>query len=514
MNQLPQFPQSYWTSSVRLPEYPRLTKDTDADVVIVGAGITGITAGYLLSRAGKRTVILEAGRVLHGTTGHTTAKMTAQHGLIYDEFIRHFGEEKARLYYEANRDAIDFIRETAARENIACDLSDEASYVYTESDSSVDKLENERRAYEKLGIEGEPTDRVSLPISVRGALVMHGAARFHPVAYLTALIQKAAESGAQIYEHTTAMKIEEGNSPVVVTETGVRIRCGHVICASHFPFPDWKGFYFARMHSERSYVLGVRIAQKYGGGMYLSADKPKRSVRVAQDGEEPLILIGGDGHKTGQSDCTIRHYEALRSFAESTFKVKEIAYRWSAQDLVTLDKMPYAGKIAPGSDRVLVATGYRKWGMSNGTAAARLLARLVLEQEDRYRELFDPNRLHADPDIKSFVVDNADVARQWIAGKMDIVYRTPGSLIPGEGATVRINGKRAGAYRDAEGNLHLVDTTCTHMGCETNWNDGDRTWDCPCHGSRFSYTGEVVEGPAKEPLARLENPVIETGSPT
>jgi len=503
MNQLPQFPQSYWTASVDLPDFPRLSEDLEADVVIVGAGITGITAGYLLSQAGKKIVILEAGRILNGTTGHTTAKITAQHSLIYDEFIQHFGEDKARLYYEANRDALNFIRDTVAKLRIDCDLEDESACIYTQTDMAMEDLEKEHRAYEKLGIPGDLKDRIELPIEVRLALMMPNQARFHPVAYLTALIKEMSKSGTQLFEHTTVMKVEEGTSPVVITESGNRIRCEQVISASHFPFLDWKGFYFARIHAERSYVLGVRTEQSYDGGMYISADNPKRSIRNVRNGGEPLILVGGDGHKAGQSTCTFNHYEALKSFAESVFPVKEIAYRWSTQDLVTLDKMPYVGKITSGSDNIFVATGYRKWGMTNGTAAARLLANLVLGNEDPYRSLFDPSRLHADPDIKSFITDNADVAKQLISGKMDIVYRTPGSLLPGEGSTVRINGKRAGAYRDPQGVLHLVDTTCTHMGCETNWNDGDRTWDCPCHGSRFSYSGEVVEGPAKEPLAKL-----------
>ncbi|TVY02186.1 FAD-dependent oxidoreductase [Cohnella terricola] len=504
MKQLPQFPQSYWTASVELPEFPRLQSDIEADVVIVGAGITGITAGYLLSKAGVKTAILEAGRILNGTTGHTTAKITAQHDVIYDELIQHFGEDQARLYYEANRDALNFIRNTVASENISCGLENEHAYIYAQSDHGITQLTNERRAYEKLGIPGDLTDRIDLPISIKSALVMRDQAQFHPLKYLMALIDRVVRTESQIFENTTVMKVEEGDRPVVVTEDGHRVRCRHVISASHFPFLDWKGFYFARMHAERSYVLGVRIEGEYGGGMYISADDPKRSIRVAREGDSPLILIGGQGHKAGQSACTFDHYLALEAFADYMYRVKDIPYRWSTQDLVTLDKLPYVGRINARTDNIFVATGYRKWGMTNGTAAAHLLTNLVLGAEDRYRELFDPSRLHADPDIKSFITSNADVAKQLVVGKLEMVYRSPDSLNENEGALVRVNGKRAGAYRDPEGVLHLVDTTCTHLGCETNWNDGDRTWDCPCHGSRFSYTGEVIEGPAKEPLARLE----------
>ena len=506
MIQLPQFPQSYWTASADIPEFSELTSDLTTDVVIVGAGITGITAGYLLSKEGIKVVILDAGRVLHGTTGHTTAKITCQHGLIYDELIGHFGEDKARAYYEANRDALLFIRKTAEAEKIACDLADEEAYIYAQTEQSASKLEKELLAYEKLGIPGELKDGIALPVEIKSALAMTGQARFHPIPYLTALINRIVRSESLIFENTTAMKVEEGDSTVVVTETGNRIACRHVISASHFPFLDWKGFYFARMHAERSYVLGARIAQDYPGGMYISADEPKRSIRQGRYGDEPLLLIGGDGHKAGQSSCTIKHYEALHTFAEQLFDVKEIPYRWSTQDLVTLDKVPYVGRIQSRSDRLLVATGYRKWGMTNATSAAHRLANIVLGIDDPYSELFDPSRFHADPDIKSFVSDNADVAGQLIAGKLDIVQRSPDTVAANEGAIVRVNGKRAGAYRDAEGRLFLVDTTCTHMGCETKWNDGDRTWDCPCHGSRYSYTGEVIEGPAKEPLHAIAVP--------
>ncbi len=505
MTRLPQFPASYWTATADVPTFPNLERDLTTDVAIVGTGITGITAAYLLSRQGMKVVILEAGRVLHGTTGHTTAKVTAQHELIYDELIHHFGEDNARLYYEANRDALQFVARTVESERIECGWSEERAYLFAQTASSVPKLEKELRAYERLGIEGTLRDRVALPIEAVSALEMPGQARFHPLRYLKALLERAVEAGAEIYEHTTAMKVEEGTGPIVLTEKGNRVFCKHVVSASHFPFLDWKGFYFARMHAERSYVLAARIGETYPGGMYLSVDQPKRSIRLAEDGDEPLVLIGGEGHKAGQSPCTIRHYEALQSFAESTLGAKEIAYRWSTQDLVTLDKVPYVGPVTSGTPNVLLATGYRKWGMTNGTAAARLLANLVLGVPDRSASLFDPSRFHADPDIKTFIKDNVDVAKQLVSGKLEMTHRTVDELSAGEGAVVRIGGRRAGAYKDPDGTLHLVDTTCTHLGCETHWNDGDRTWDCPCHGSRYSYTGEVVEGPAKEPLARIES---------
>lgn len=517
MSQLPQLPKSYWTANVDIPHFPKLDADADADVVIVGAGMTGITAAYLLAKAGKRVMLLEAGSVLHGTTGHTTAKITAQHDLIYDEYIQHFGEEKTRLYYEANRDALQWIRQTVEAEQITCDWANDEACLYALSALNADKLNKEYEAYRKLGIPGEMQSGIRLPLPVTAALSMPDQARFDPLAYLSALLDRAIGLGVHLFENTTVMKVEEADAPVVVTEEGYRITCRDVISASHFPFLDWKGFYFARLEAKRSYVLAVRTTKPYAGGMYLSVDEPKRSIRLVRNEaeDEPLLLIGGEGHKAGQSECTIRHYEALQTFAESLFDVKEIAWRWSTQDLETLDKLPYIGPYNARSRHIYVATGYRKWGMTNSTVAAHLLTNLILEVKDRYQAVFTPARLHADPDVKSFVTQNVDVAKHLVQGKLDmalrkptgkfvLALRKPDELGLGEGGVVRMGVKRVGAYRDGDGALHVVDTTCTHMGCETNWNDADRTWDCPCHGSRYAYTGEVIEGPAKEPLAKID----------
>ncbi|MNI50455.1 Cytochrome b6-f complex iron-sulfur subunit 1 [compost metagenome] len=238
--------------------------------------------------------------------------------------------------------------------------------------------------------------------------------------------------------------------------------------------------------------------------MYLSAESPKRSLRSVTIDQVPHVLIGGEGHKTGQGICTMQHYENLELFAEDHFGVQKIPYRWSAQDLITLDKMPYIGPITSRHPNILVATGYRKWGMTNGTAAALLLKDLIMDKDNPYSEVYTPQRFNADPGIKHLLTDNADVAVHFVVGKYEIVMKKPEELVNEEGSVVSVNGKRAGAYRDAEGKLHVVDTTCTHMGCEVEWNHGDLSWDCPCHGSRFNIDGKVLEGPAKEPLALIE----------
>ncbi|WP_068497997.1 FAD-dependent oxidoreductase [Paenibacillus kribbensis] len=500
----PQFPESYWLASTDIPSFPKLSGDIQVDVAIVGAGITGITTAYLLSKKGLNVAVVDAGRMLHGTTGHTTAKITAQHDLIYGEFLSHFGKEKTRLYYEANRDALQFIKQTIEEYNIDCQFTEEDAYVYTCADTYVEKIAAEYKAYEELGIPGSYVEQTPLPFPTKAAIMMKNQAQFNPVPFLRYLANQVIRQGGKIYEHTTVVGMEKGNPAIIKTNDGNKITCNHVVSSSHFPFNDPNGLYFARLHAERSYVLAVKTDRIYPGGMYLSAETPKRSLRSVLVNGEPMVIVGGEGHKTGQGVCTFQYYEALEKFAEQTFGLKEIMYRWSAQDLYTLDKLPYIGQELSNIPNILVATGYRKWGMTTSVAAALLNANLITRKESPYQDLFSPSRFHVDPDIKTFVAQNANVAKHLIAGKLEMIHKKAEELQHDEGAVIQVNGKRAGAYRDLQGALHLVDTTCTHMGCEVEWNEAERTWDCPCHGSRYSYQGEVIEGPAKKSLGKVE----------
>lgn len=501
--EMPSFPESYWRD-YELPIFNKLTEDATFDVAIVGGGMTGITTGYLLAKEGLKVAIVEAGRILNGTTGHTTAKITAQHNIIYDEFISHFGEEKARQYYDANNDALNFIRRMIQTHQIDCDYSDQDAIIYANTEKGVNKVEQETKAYQKLGITHTTINSIPFDVDVQTGLVMHNQGQFHPLKYLNHLVKLFLEAGGTIYENTTAMDIDDGDKPQVMLRNGKKINCNYIVAASHFPFCDKKGLFFARMYVERAYILGVKTKKAFPGGMYISADTPTRSLRSTPiDGEE-LVLVSGDSHKTGQGIDTLKHYLALEQFAEDVLGIEEYKYRWSAQDIYTLDKMPYVGQITENQPRVLIATGYRKWGMTNSTAAAILLNDTILNRDNPYKELYSPHRFHADPDVKKFISVNADVAKHLIKGKFEVIPKDPSELEIDEGAPVMVNGQRAGGYRDKDGKLHLVDTTCTHLGCEVEWNHGERTWDCPCHGSRFSIDGEVLDSPAVNPLPKID----------
>ncbi|HEO8418825.1 FAD-dependent oxidoreductase [Niallia sp. FSL W8-0635] len=503
-DKLPPNAESYWTDTIHLPEYPCLEDDMQVDVVIVGGGITGITSAYLLVNAGLKVALIEANKLLNGTTGHTTAKITAQHDLIYDELIRYAGKDMARLYYEANTDALKFIHETVNKHQIDCDFTHQDAYVYSTTEEYARKLEKEAEAYEELLIEGKLINKLPFDLEIYNALVMKNQAQFHPLKYLAHLTKIITEKEGYIFENTTAVNIETGEHPAVLTREGSRITAKYVLACSHFPFYEGAGLYSTRMHADRSYIIAAKVKKDYPGGMYISADEPKRSLRYATINGEEMILISGESHKTGQGGETLKHYEALETFGQQVFGIENITYRWSAQDLTTLDKIPYIGEITSGQKNILIATGYRKWGMTNGTAAALLFRDIILGNKNKYQKLYSPFRFNLNPSLKNFFMQNANVVSHLIKGKLEIPQNDINNLSHDEGAVIDINGHRKGAYRDKEGTLHIVDTTCTHMGCEVAWNDGERSWDCPCHGSRFSYTGEVLEGPAEKPLQKYD----------
>jgi glycine/D-amino acid oxidase-like deaminating enzyme/nitrite reductase/ring-hydroxylating ferredoxin subunit len=493
--------EPYWISSASKPSYPTLSEDIDVDVAIIGGGIAGITSGFLLKRKGLKVAILEANLIAHGTTGHTTAKITSQHGLIYGKIKEAMGEENAKAYADANETAIQFIDDLVRERKIDCDFVRQPSYIYTNSEKYIEKIENEVDVASSLGIKAFYLSKIPLPINIRAAIMFENQAQFHPLKYILNLAGDIPGGGSYIFENTRVVDIDDKERCIVKTEKGNNVTASKVIVASHFPCYDGMGMYFARMYQEKSYILAVKIGEKFPGGMYITAEDPGRSLRSQKFENDEIILVVGEHHKTGSEKNTKVHYENLASFATETFDLKGILYRWSTQDCMTADDIPYTGYITSKTSNVLVTTGYGKWGMTNSTASAMILTDLITSSRSPWESVYNPSRHDLSASAPSIVSMNLDVAKHYVGGKL---APAPSSIEikNGQAEVVSIEGGRYGAFRDNQGKLHIVDISCTHLGCELVCNEAENTWDCPCHGSRFTPDGENVEGPSFTPLKR------------
>lgn len=493
-------PQSFWMASIHGAEYPSLDKDLKIDIAIIGGGIAGITSAYWLSKSGLKIAIIEADRILHGTTGHTTAKITLQHGLIYDKTKNGLGEELAKQYAEANESAIRMIQKIITENQIDCDYTPQSAYVYTLQDEYVDKIYKETKTAASFGIKATYLEETPLPFKVKAAVRFDNQAQFHPIKFLSALVKEITKNDALIFEQTRIVDIEENGGYVLTTHKGHKINAQKVIIASHYPFYNKPSFYFARIYQQRSYVVAIKAKEKYPGGMYINAENPTRSLRSQISANGELIFVGGENHKTGQGIDENRHYEALIDFADEDFTIENIPYRWSTQDCMTLDSIPYVGYFTDKTPNMYITTGFQKWGMTNSMASAMLLHSLIIDGKSPWQDVYNPSRETLSASAKNFIVQNLDVATELAKGKLSLLPKDI-HIEPGEATIVNFNGERTGAYKDEEGVLHLVNTTCPHMGCELYWNSAERSWDCPCHGSRFSYRGDVIEGPSVHPLS-------------
>ena len=495
---------SFWIDSTPSPAFDPLTDVVSVDAAILGGGIVGITAAKLLKDAGKTVAILEAKQLLRGTTGYTTAKLTSSHGLIYETLTSSFGAEGARLYGESNEAAIERVAGFVEQARIDCDFERQTNYVYTEDASMVSKIEAEVEAAKAAGLPASLATELPLPYPVRAAVRFDNQAQFHPRKYLLALAATIAGDGSYIFERTQATGVDEGD-PCTVRAEGGTVRARDVIVATHMPILD-RGFFFTKVHPHRSYVVAAYVDPTQAlEGMYISAEQPTRSIRRARDGDRWLLLFSGEGHKTGTDPDTRERYRKLEDFARDRFGITEFAYRWAAQDNASVDHVPYIGRLTRGSDHIYAATGFNKWGMTNGTLSAMIISDLILGRGNPWAQLYDAKRLKPLSAAKKFAQENVQVAARWVGDRLP--GKAAGSvaaLAPGDGEVLRVDGQKVAVHRDDAGTLHALSPVCTHLGCIVQWNTAERTWDCPCHGSRFDIDGSVVQGPALQPLERKE----------
>lgn len=428
---------SIWPDSSALPFFPSLKEDCKTEVAIIGGGITGILCAYFLQQMGIDYILLEKDTICSGVTGNTTAKLTAQHGLIYQKLFKHAGSELTKMYLDANLSALSKYSELCR--HIDCDFETQTNYVY--SKESLEELEKEADALQKIGFRATLTETPGLPFETRGAVAFPNQAQFHPLKFLSHIA-----GNLKIYEHSFVRAFY----PKKVVTDEATVTADNIIFTTHFPIDNKHGLYFLKMYQYRSYVIALENAFQHAPGlqgMYLDAATGGISLRNYKN----LLLIGGAGHRSGK---TSGNWQTLRSFADRYYPGAAEQYNWAAQDCMTLDGVPYIGPYSPNMPGCFVATGFNKWGMTSSMAAAMLLTDLILEKENPYLEVFSPSRSMLKPQL--FI--NAGEAVKNL--------------------------------------LTISDKRCPHMGCALKYNSAEHSWDCPCHGSRFAKDGSLLDNPA------------------
>lgn len=429
--------KSLWKETCDIPEFRALDKDIKTDVLIIGGGMAGILTAYLLNKRGVNYCLVEGSRICGGTTGNTTAKITAQHGAVYADFLSSFGKEKAQMYLNANLKAVDFFKEICKDKDFDFEIKD--NYVYSLYDR--EKIEKEISALETLGFKAEFSENLPLPLKIAGAVKFRSQAQFNPLKFVSGI-----SKNLKIYENTFIKSVNDG---IAYTEKH-KIKAKKIIVATHFPFINRHGSYFLKLYQHRSYVLALKNAADVGG-MYV--DEAQNGLSFRNYGE--YLLLGGGDHRTGK---TGGGYTELREFAKKNYKDSQEVYHWAAQDCMSLDKIAYIGKYSALCSDIYTATGFNKWGMTGSAVSAMILSDMVSGRDNPYAEVFSPSRSILKPQLA-------------------------------------VNG-----FETLTNVLKLKTPRCTHLGCALKWNKYEHTWDCACHGSRFTKDGKVLENPAMKDL--------------
>jgi glycine/D-amino acid oxidase-like deaminating enzyme/nitrite reductase/ring-hydroxylating ferredoxin subunit len=498
---MPNYTNSVWSETVPAHVHGELEGDLEVDVAIIGAGITGITAARLLKDAGLKVAVLESRRVGKGETGKTTAHLTEILDTRYHHLISAFGEGRARLAARGQRAAIERIATFVADRKIDCHFQRVPGYLYAETEQGIKTVEQEEAAARRLGISASRTNDLPLPFRVARAVRFDDQAQFHPRAYLLALADGIDGDGSHIFEQTHVLDVEEGERCRVTTEKAV-VWARDVIVAAHVPISN-KLLLHTKLAAYRTYAVGLALPTIGPAGLFWDTADPYHYIRTHVVDGVPYLIVGGEDHKVGEIDDTTEPFQRLEAYVASHFgrTVAATDFRWSGQIIEPVDGLPYIGNNA-ASRHIYVATGYSGNGMTNGTLAAMILADEIRGVTNPWSKLFDATRFKPLASAKAFISENIDFPRHLVSDRLPTLNRDSDldNIPAGEGMVLSIGASKLAVYRNARGDLSALSPVCTHLGCLVHWNTTEKSWDCPCHGSRFDPQGKILNGPATSPL--------------
>ncbi|BBY44619.1 FAD-dependent oxidoreductase [Mycolicibacterium celeriflavum] len=483
------------------PPDPLDESDRSADIVVVGAGITGLITAVLLARAGKDVLVLEAQRVGAGATGNTTAKISLLQSTKLSKIVDKHGPKTAGQYVQGNREGQEWLIQHCEAHGLSVQRED--AYTYAQSDKGVSSVRQELQACETAGLDAQWVDEADVPFPFHGAVRLADQAQFDPMPLLDSLVVELEERGGRLAQGVRVQKVStEGDGLILTVRTSAgeefEVRTNQTVLATGIPILDRGGF-FARLKPQRSYCMAYKVPVNITRGMYISADSPTRSLRYAPTPDGDFLIAGGAGHPVGHQKSPASSVQELDQWTKLHYPGAMQTHYWSAQDYSPIDELPYVGPILPGNDKIFVATGFDKWGMTNGTAAALALSSRILGGRMDWAEAFASWSPHELSGIPKALQTNAQVAlylaRGWITPVTRIANRTPD-----EGGVVSGPPWDLEARSVVDGHEYRVSPVCPHLGGIVNWNDADESWECPLHGSRFAPDGTLLEGPATRNL--------------
>lgn len=496
--------ESIWQTNIQsLHSESNYNPDTVYDALIIGGGITGLTTALLLQEAGKSCILAEAHTLGFGTTGGTTAHLNTFLDNSYNYIEKDFGEEGSRLVAQACKEAIETVAELVGRYQIDCDFSYKQGYLYAESDKEASELDEIFEASQRAGVSVHPADQIPVSVPFKKAIVFDQQAQIHPLKYIYALAEQFINKGGIVLQNTLIKSTEKDNGHHIATADNASIKAVKLVYATHIP-PGINLLHF-RCAPYRSYVLGVKLSNdNYPTDLTYDAKDPYHYYRTQEVNGQPYMIVGGDDHKTGHCNPE-ESFNSLENYVLKYYPDASIEFKWSAQYYVPADGLPYIGKLPGFDDDVFVATGFSGNGITLGSISGRILRDLVLGQQNTYADLFAPSRIKPVAGFTEFVKENADVVYRFVADRLSAKDITSLNEIPlGGGAVVEYNDEKLAIHKDSSGQIHALSPVCTHAQCIVNWNNSEKSWDCPCHGARYDINGEVLTGPANRALQKVD----------